>query len=130
MRVKTIPRSEFDRLLPQNPALESLMVVEVEWFSNSSGNLLGALAKGKGAAGWNYVILEHDERGDCYVHKVMNNFLGLEAARIDLLLWMAGTEKINRIDLLLSTVRTQRSACSNPGMLNSSLPPVPAEIPC
>jgi hypothetical protein len=127
MTIRTIPRSEFKQLLPHNLALENWIVNQVEWFSNRSGNLLGAIAKD--VAGWNYVILERDELGDFYVQKVMNNFLGLEAARVDLLLWMVGSEKIARIDLLLSMVRTGKSACANPGTTNSWLPPVPAEIP-
>ena len=129
MTIKTIPRSEFEQLLPRNPALENWMVNQVEWFSNKSGNLLGALAKGKDVAGWNYVILERDKLGDFYVQKVMNNFFGSEAARVDLLLWMAGSEKIARIDLLLSMVGIEKSACTNPGTTSSWLPPVPAEIP-
>jgi hypothetical protein len=36
MSIKTISRSEFDRLVPQNPALESWMVEQVEWFSGST----------------------------------------------------------------------------------------------
>ena len=89
MRIKTIPRSEFDRLLPQNPALENLMVVEVEWFSNRSGNMLGTIAKGESVAGWNYAILKRGKKGGFYVHKVMNNCSSSNAARVDLLISMA-----------------------------------------
>ena len=60
MTIKTIPHSEFDRLLPDNPALENLMVEQVEWFSNKLGNLLGIIAEGKSVAGWNYAILKRD----------------------------------------------------------------------
>jgi len=95
MRIKTIPRSEFDRLLPQNPALENLMVVEVEWFSNRSGNMLGTIAKGESVAGWNYAILKRDKNGDSHVRKVMNNFFSLKAARVDLLFSMTGIEKFD-----------------------------------
>lgn len=62
MSIKTIPRSEFDRLVLHNPVLEGWMVEQVEWFSDTSGNSLGAIAKGKGVAGWNYVILERDRK--------------------------------------------------------------------
>jgi hypothetical protein len=82
MGIKTIPRSEFAQLLPHNPALESWMVEQVEWFSHRSGTLLGTIAKGKSVAGWNYVILERDKLGDFYVHKVMNNFFSSEAAKM------------------------------------------------
>jgi hypothetical protein len=97
MRIKAIPRSEFDRLLPQNPAVESLVGEEVEWFSNRSGSLLGAVAKGEGVAGWNYAILKWDQKGILHVRKVMNNFFSLKAARVDLLMSMAKIESANRI---------------------------------
>jgi hypothetical protein len=88
MIIKTISRSEFGRLLPHHPALESLMVEQVEWFSNKSGNLLGVIAKGEGVAGWNYAILKRDGKNDFHVRKVMNNFFNLNAARVDLFLSM------------------------------------------
>jgi len=45
MSSRAIAPSEFDRSLPQNPALENLMFEPVEWFSNRSGNLLGTIAR-------------------------------------------------------------------------------------
>jgi hypothetical protein len=114
MFIKTIPRSEFDRLLPDNSALESLMVEQVEWCSNGSGTMLGAIAKGEGVAGWNYAILKRDSKGDFQVRKVMNNFFNLKAAGVDLSISMAGFEKIDR---------------TNPETTDSGLPPVPAELP-
>jgi len=93
MNIKTIPRSEFDRLRPLRSALESLMGEQVEWFSNRSGNLLGTVAKGEGVAGWNYAILKRDKKGDPHVRKVMSNLFSLDDARVDVLLAMAGIEK-------------------------------------
>ena len=97
MSIGAIPRSEFDRLLPQNPAIESLVGEEIEWFSNRSGNLLGAVANGEGVAGWSYAILQRNKKGDFHVRKVMNSFFGLKHARVDLLLSMAGIA-MNRPD--------------------------------
>ena len=94
MSIQTIPRPEFDRRLPLNPALENMMVEQVEWFSSKSGHLLGAIAKGRGFSDWNYAILKRDRKGDFRVRKVMGNFFNLRAARIDLLLSMAGLEKL------------------------------------
>jgi len=129
MSIKTIPRSEFDRLVPQNPLLESWMVEQVEWFSDTSGKSLGAIAKGEGVAGWNYVILERDQKGNFQVRKVMSNFFSSEVARVDLLLCMAGREKIARIDVLLSMVESEKSNCTNqpnlPVLLTS---PAPSEV--
>src|SRR5258708_2816382 len=89
MNVKAISRAEFDQLLPHYPVLESLMVKQTQWFSNRSGSMLAAIAKGKGAAGWNYAILKRDRNGDFRVRKVMNNFFDLNAAKVDLMLSMA-----------------------------------------
>ena len=89
MNIKIISRSEFDRLLAHHPALKNLMVEQVEWFSNRSGNLLGSIAEGERVAGWNYAILKRDKKGDFHIRKVMSNFFNLKAARVDLLLSMA-----------------------------------------
>jgi len=89
MNIKTISRSEFDRLLAHNPALKNLMVDPVEWFSNRSGNLLGSIAEGERVAGCKYAILKRDKKGDFHIRKVMSNFFNLKAARVDLLLSMA-----------------------------------------
>jgi hypothetical protein len=96
MRIRAIPRYQFDRLLPHHFALESLMGEEVEWFSNQSGNMLGAVARGEGVAGWNYVILKRDKQGDLHFRKVMSNFFSLRAAKVDLLLSMAEIESANQ----------------------------------
>ncbi len=96
MNLKTIPRSEFDRLVPYNPALESWMVEQVEWFSNSSGTMLGTIARGERSAGWNYVILKRDGKGYLCVRKVMSNFFNLKSARVDLFLSLAEIEKNER----------------------------------
>jgi hypothetical protein len=120
MNVKTIPHSEFDRLLPQNPALENLMVEQAEWFSNRSGNLLGTIAEGKSVVGWNYAVLKRDKKGDFHVRKEMNDFFSLRAARVDLL--------ISRVDLLLSMAGIEKIDCANRGTANFRLPPMPAEL--
>jgi hypothetical protein len=86
---RSIPRAEFDGLLPHGPILKNLMEEQVEWFSNSSGSLLGSIAKGERTAAWKYAILKQDRDGHFHVHKVMNSFLSLNAARVDLLISMA-----------------------------------------
>ena len=56
MSIKTIPRTEFEQLQPLHAALESLMGEQVEWFSNRSGDVLGFVARGEGAAGSEHAI--------------------------------------------------------------------------
>ena len=87
------------------------MVEQVEWFSDTSGESLGAIAEGKGVAGWNYVILERNRRGTFHVRKVMTSFYNSEVARVDLLLCMQGSEKIAKIDVLLSMVESEKVTC-------------------
>ena len=64
------------------------MIDQVEWFTNSTGNLLGTLAKGKSVAECNYVILKRDQDGHFQVHKAMHNLLDLKTAKKDLLISM------------------------------------------
>jgi hypothetical protein len=89
MIVKPISRARFDKLLPHNSVIERLMVEQVAWFSNNSGNLLGTIAKGKSVAGLNYVILKRDPEGQFQVYKAMSNFFDVKAAKDDLLISMA-----------------------------------------
>jgi hypothetical protein len=89
MIVKSISRSKFDELLPHNSTIDGLMVEQVAWFSNGSGNLLGTIAKGKSVAGLNYVIFKRDPEGHFQVYKVMSNFFDIKAAKNDLLISMA-----------------------------------------
>ncbi len=114
MSIKTIPRFESERLLPCPFVLEGLMGEELEWFSDGSGTMLGAIARGKGVAGWNYAILKRDKEGSFHLRKVMSNFFNLNAARVDLFLSMAGIGKFD---------------CVNRGRSDSWLPPVPAGVP-
>ena len=113
MSIKTISSFEFGQLLPYFPALESLMAEQVEWFSNKSGTLLCAIARGEGVASWNYVILKRDKKGDLRVRKVMNDFFNLSAARVNLFLSMAEIEKTD---------------CVKRGRADSWLPPVSARL--
>ena len=105
MSIQAITHSDFDRLLPLNPFLENMMMEQVEWFSNKSGHLLGAIAEGEGLSDWNYVILKRDRRGDFHVRKVMGNFFSPRAARVDLLLSMAGVEKLDSANRVLTDSR-------------------------
>lgn len=93
MPVKRIPREQFNQLQPLQQVLESLTGEEVEWFAAKPGDLLGTVAKGKGKAGWNYVVLKRKKTGGIKVCHVEANFFSRNAARIDLLLTMATAAK-------------------------------------
>jgi len=95
------------------------MVVEVEWFSNRSGTVVGTIAKGEGMAGWNYVVLKRDKQGEFHVRKVMGNFFDLEDARVDLRLSMISNKTRLRsppwISIKASCLKAkERSSMKNP----------------
>ena len=108
MSIQAIHRSEFKRLLPPSSFLENMMVEQIEWFSDKSGHLLGAIAKGEGVADWNYVILKRASRGEYRIRKVMRNFFGPSAARVDLLLSMARMAKLASADRVLTDSQIPR----------------------
>jgi hypothetical protein len=57
VRVTSIPRVRFDRLLATNRYLESVIGTEVEWFTDGSEILLGTIAEGLLFDRWTYVLL-------------------------------------------------------------------------
>jgi hypothetical protein len=57
IRIKSIPRSRFDRLLAVNRFLESVIGNEEEWFADDSETLLGTVADGLLFDRWTYVLL-------------------------------------------------------------------------
>jgi hypothetical protein len=93
MPVKRILREQFNRLLPVQQVLESLTGEEVEWFAAKPGDLLGTVAKGRGEASWNYVVLKQEKTGGFKVCNVEANFFSRNAARTNLLLAMATPAK-------------------------------------
>ena len=106
---RSISRAEFDGLLPRGPVLENLMAKQVEWFSNPSGSLLGSIGEGERTTSWKYAILKQGRDGNFHVHKVMNSFLSLNAARVDLLISMAETA-IDQPDLRIPFASAALSA--------------------
>ena len=124
MTIRTISRFEFEQLLAHHPALESLMVQQVEWFSSKSGNLLGVIAKDEGVAGWNYAIFKRDNKGEFHVQKVMDNFFNLNAARVDLFLSMteipAQIPGVRRSILKLTQKEESRDACGECATLQTA----------
>ena len=96
--METGVRAQKDRASGQSGLFASLMEEQVHWYSNRSGSLLATIAKGEGAAGWNYAILKQDKKGEFQVCKVMDNFFDLDAAKVDLLLSM-NTINIEHLEL-------------------------------
>ena len=89
MVIKEIGRTEFKRSLSPHSDLELSIGKEVEWFSNKTGNIIGAIALGDQSRGWNFVILKRNQIGRFNVCGVACDFYNLAAARVDFRFAMA-----------------------------------------
>ena len=58
IRINSVPRSQFDRLLAANRVLEPVIGNEAEWFADDSETLLATVADGLLFVRWTYVLLE------------------------------------------------------------------------
>src|ERR1041385_8737196 len=92
MPLESISREELDRFIPPNLILHRLMVEQVEWFSNTAGNIIGTLA-GKVDSGWNYAVLKGDARGNFRVCNLGGDSYNFKTARARLLVDMEVVEK-------------------------------------
>ena len=88
MVIRAIGRAEFIHRLSLDSDLEHFIGKEVGWFSNRTGNILGAIALGDKDRGWNYVILKRDQLGKFYACDVVCDFYNHGAARVDFMLAM------------------------------------------
>jgi len=93
VRIKSISKRKFNRFLQFHAILESTIGEEVQWFDDEKENTIGTIAFSEGERGWNYAILQRDWTGKFQVCSLGANLFSLEAARIDLLVAMARTNK-------------------------------------
>ena len=68
------------------------MVEQVEWFTNTVGNIIGTIA-GKEDDGWSYAVLKGDRNGNYRVCTLGGDDFSLRAARSRFLLDMEAAEK-------------------------------------
>lgn len=68
------------------------MTEQVEWFANTVGNIIGAIA-GKTDKGWNYAVLKGDRKGNYRVCNLGGDSFSFETARSRFLLDMEAAEK-------------------------------------
>ena len=97
MIVKDIGRAEFIDRLSLHSDLEHFIGKEVEWFSNTTGNIIGTIALGNKSRGWNYVILKRNQMGKFHVCKVVCDFYDHAAARVDFMLAIVGAGQSRRV---------------------------------
>jgi hypothetical protein len=92
MPFESISRETFDAFQPPSLVLKRLAVEQVEWFTNSVGNIIGTIA-GKDADGWSYAVLKGDRNGNYRVCTLGGDTFSLRAARTRFLLDMEAAEK-------------------------------------
>lgn len=92
MPVESISREEFDAFLPPHLIMQRLRMEQVEWFTNTVGNIIGTIA-GKEDDGWSYAVLKGDRNGNYRVCTLGGDTFSLRAARARFLLDMEAAEK-------------------------------------
>src|ERR1700733_11343630 len=93
MPFESINQSRFDAFQPPHLALERLTTEQVEWFTNTAGNIIGTIA-GKADDGWSYAVLKGDRNGNYRVCTLGGDAFSLKAARSRFLLDMEAAEKV------------------------------------
>jgi len=88
MGVRNIAKAEFIQRLSLHSDLEHFIGKEVEWFSNTAGNVIGTIALGDKNRGWNYVILSRNQMGKFHVSDAVCDFYDHAAARVDFMFAM------------------------------------------
>jgi hypothetical protein len=92
MPFESISRQRFDAFQPPHLILQRLTVEQVEWFTNTVGNIIGTIA-GKVDNGWSYAVLKGDRNGNYRVCTLGGDTFSLRAARSRFLLDMEAAEK-------------------------------------
>ena len=92
MPFENISREQFDAFHPPSLVLNRFTEEQVEWFTNTVGNIIGTIA-GKEDDGWSYAVLKGDRNGNYRVCKLGGDGFSLKAARSRFLLDMEAAEK-------------------------------------
>jgi len=92
MPFESINREQFDAFQPPSLILTRLTREQVEWFTNTVGNIIGTIA-GKEDDGWSYAVLKGDRNGNYRVCTLGGDAFSLRAARSRFLLDMEAAEK-------------------------------------
>ena len=79
-----ISSTEFDKLFPNRPLLESFTGELVEWFANEANNILGAIDHEQKTGTWSYVVLKRNPQGVLEVSELNENIVSRPAAEAEL----------------------------------------------
>src|ERR1017187_5867438 len=90
--LRKISRTEFDKLFPNRPLLESFTGELVEWFANEANNTLGAIDHEQKTGTWSYVVLKRNPEGVLRVSELNENIISRPAAEAELFRKMEATE--------------------------------------
>ena|ERR1035437_2540934 len=92
MAIRATGRTEFIRRLFLLGDLERLIGMEIEWFANAAGNVIGTIALAASDRGWNYVVLRKNRLGNFQAFNRRENLFSLDEARVDCLQAMGMTD--------------------------------------
>jgi hypothetical protein len=94
-RPRMISLSEFDKLFPERPLLESFTGELVEWFANEANNILGAIDHEPKEGTWSYVVLKTNQQGDLRVMELNEKMKSRLDAETELYREMEAAETTN-----------------------------------
>ena len=93
MAVKSIMQEEFHHVIPMRSDQRIADGVEVEWFADETGRMLGAIAAGGASQDWRYILWKREKAGKFRVCELKGRFRNHEEAKVVLLSVMEVTEK-------------------------------------
>ena len=93
MAIKGISRRDLDQFLPHRGAIGKFIGVEVEWFADDVGNIIGVIAQGTTSINWGYAVLRRDENGKYAYWDLKTGIASRDAARIQIVCTMEATQK-------------------------------------
>jgi hypothetical protein len=92
MPFENISRERFDAFQPPPLVLNRFTLEQVEWFTNTVGNIIGTIA-GNEDDGWSYAVLKGDRNGNYRICSLGGDDFSLRGARSRFLLDMEAAEK-------------------------------------
>ena len=82
MAIKSISRTEFNRIFTFDSELAPYIGEEFEWYADDAENVIGTIARGMSDSSWTYTILRRNALGDFLVSTLSRDFMHLQTARV------------------------------------------------
>jgi hypothetical protein len=90
--IKSISQDEMNQFLPHRPNIDRFIGVEIEWFSDDVGNIIGAIGEGTSNINWGYVVLRRDDCGKYRFWDLETGIESCDATRIQIVRAMETTQ--------------------------------------